>query len=94
MRKQRMPPNLDILLKIWSFQKNIVTLLQKFSNTSKQEDQIMARPIRETPILYGKNAERFMEHMKQVDNMSIEERKENTRKAREVCKGFITEFIY
>ena len=30
----------------------------------------MARPIRETPILYGKNAERFMEHMRQVDNMS------------------------
>ena len=34
----------------------------------------MARPIRETPILYGKNAERFMEHMRRVDNMSIEER--------------------
>ena len=54
----------------------------------------MARPIWETQILYGKNAERFMEHMKRVDNMSIEERKENTRKAREACKDFITEFIY
>ncbi len=54
----------------------------------------MARPIRETPILYGKNAERFMEHMRQVDNMTIKERKENTRKAREACKGFITEIIY
>ncbi len=54
----------------------------------------MARPIRETPILYGKNAERFMEHMRRVDNMTIEERKENTRKAREACKGFITEIIY
>ena len=32
--------------------------------------------------------------MKRVDNMSIEERKENTRKAREACKDFITEFIY
>lgn len=54
----------------------------------------MARPIRETPILYGKNAERFMEHMRRVDNMSIEERKENTRKLEESCKGFIDKFIF
>ncbi len=26
----------------------------------------MARPIRETPILYGKDAERFVEEMKRV----------------------------
>ena len=54
----------------------------------------MARPIRETPILYGKNAERFMEHMKRVDNMSIEERKENTRKAREAAASLNLKFIF
>ena len=28
----------------------------------------MARPIRETPILYGKDAERFVEEMKRVES--------------------------
>lgn len=54
----------------------------------------MARPIRETPILYGKNAERFMEHMRRVDNMSIEERKENTRKIREAADSLHIQFIF
>ncbi len=29
----------------------------------------MARPIRETPILYGKYAERFVEEMKRVESL-------------------------
>ena len=81
-------------LKVCIFQKNVVTLQQKFSNTLKQEEQIMARPIRETPILYGKNAERFMEHMRQVDNMSIEERKENSRKIHERAARLNMKFIF
>lgn len=40
----------------------------------------MARPIRETPILYGKDARRFEEEMKRVDNISPEERKANREK--------------
>ena len=35
----------------------------------------MARPIRETPILYGKDAERFVEEMKRVESLTTEQRK-------------------
>ena len=37
----------------------------------------MARPIRETPILYGKDAERFVEEMKRVESLTTEQRKAN-----------------
>lgn len=40
----------------------------------------MARPIRETPILYGKDAERFVKEMKRVESLSPEERKANREK--------------
>lgn len=48
----------------------------------------MARPIKETPILYGKDAERFVKEMERVEAMSHEERKANGDKVR---RGF-TEF--
>lgn len=37
----------------------------------------MARPIAETPTLYGKDAERFAENMKKVETLSKEERQAN-----------------
>ena len=37
----------------------------------------MARPIRETPILYGKDAKRFVEEMKRVESLTPEQRKAN-----------------
>lgn len=40
----------------------------------------MARPIRETPILYGEDARRFEEHMKMVESMSPEQRRANREK--------------
>ena len=40
----------------------------------------MARPIRETPILYGKDAERFVEEMKRVEILTPEQRKANREK--------------
>ena len=40
----------------------------------------MARPIRETPILYGKDAERFVEAMKRVESLTPEQRKANREK--------------
>lgn len=43
----------------------------------------MARPIKETPILYGEDAINFMERAKRVENMSAEERAENLRKLEE-----------
>ena len=46
----------------------------------EQEDKIMARPIRETPILYGKDAERFVEEMKRVESLTPEQRKANREK--------------
>ena len=46
----------------------------------EQEDKIMARPIRETPILYGKDAKRFVEEMKRVESLTPEQRKANRAK--------------
>lgn len=40
----------------------------------------MARPIRETPILYGEDARRFEEHMRQVESLSPEQRRANREK--------------
>ena len=40
-------------------------------------------PFKETPILYGKSAERFDRLMEEVDNMSQEERRKNWE---EICK--------
>ena len=40
----------------------------------------MARPIRETPILYGKDAERSVEEMKRVESLTPEQRKANREK--------------
>lgn len=40
-------------------------------------------PFKETPILYGKSAERFDRLMEEVDNMSQEERRKNWK---EICK--------
>ncbi len=54
----------------------------------------MARPIRETPILYGKNAERFMENMRRVENMSEEQRKANRDKARAAYESLIDHVIF
>lgn len=40
----------------------------------------MSRPIRETPILYGKDAKRFVEEMKRVESLTPEQRKANREK--------------
>ena len=50
----------------------------------------MARPIRETPILYGKDARRFEAEMKRVDNLSPQERNANREELKKeyerICK--------
>lgn len=51
----------------------------------------MARPIRETPILYGKDAQRFEARMKAVEKMSAEERRANRDAARRAYEELITE---
>ena len=40
----------------------------------------MARPIKETPILYGEDARRFIERALMVESLSKEKRAENRRK--------------
>ena len=40
----------------------------------------MARPIRETPILVGKDAERFVKKMKRVESLTPEQRRANREK--------------
>ena len=40
----------------------------------------MARPIKETPILTGQDAERFVEEMKRVESLTKETRSENRKK--------------
>lgn len=44
---------------------------------------IMARPIAETPILKGEDAVRFEKLRTEVENLSSEQRAENTRKLNE-----------
>ncbi|MBO5296621.1 MAG: hypothetical protein J6B03_03380 [Candidatus Homeothermus sp.] len=46
----------------------------------------MARPIKETPILYGKDAERFEKLISQPNPVSKEE-KERAKKAYEIMKS-------
>lgn len=46
----------------------------------------MARPIKETPILYGNDAIRFAERAEKVERMSYEERAANRRKLEEGCE--------
>lgn len=43
----------------------------------------MARPIKETPILTGADAEHFVEEMRKVESMSKEKRYANKKKLRE-----------
>ena len=40
----------------------------------------MARPIREAPILMGKDAERFVKEMKRVESLTPEQRRANREK--------------
>lgn len=54
----------------------------------------MSRPIRETPILYGKDARRFEENMKRVESMSLEKRLANREEARKAYEKLITEVKY
>ena len=46
----------------------------------------MARPIKETPILYGTDAIRFAERAEKVESMTQEERTANRRKWEEGCE--------
>ncbi|MDE6509810.1 MAG: hypothetical protein K2K99_06390 [Muribaculaceae bacterium] len=46
----------------------------------------MARPIAETPILTGEDAVRFEKLRMKVENLSKEQRAENTRKLNEAVK--------
>lgn len=47
----------------------------------------MARPIAETPILTGEDAVRFQKMRLEVENLSKEQRAENTRRLREAIKN-------
>ena len=40
----------------------------------------MARPIRESPILMGKDAERFVKEMKRVESLTPDQRRDNREK--------------
>lgn len=56
------------------------------------EDIIMARPIRETPILFGKDAERFTREMKRVESISEERRNAYHEKLRREVEKFEKEW--
>jgi len=49
----------------------------------------MARPIKDTPVLTGKDARRFREAMENIQPMS-KERREEIRKAYEWSKSIVT----
>ena len=50
----------------------------------KRKDTTMARPIKETPILVGTDAERFISEMQRVENLSKEVRTSNREKLMKV----------
>ena len=52
----------------------------------------MARPIRETPILFGKDAERFTREMKRVESISKEQRDAYHEKLRREVEKFEKEW--
>ena len=55
----------------------------------KEKGYIMARPIKETPILYGKDAERFIHEMENV-KPATEEEKKRVRASYEKIKKLAT----
>ncbi len=67
---------------IWQFQNNALPL-------STIKCIVMARPIRETPILTGEDAIRFDEEMKRVESMSSNERLQNRLELEHACSSFI-----
>ena len=60
-----------------------------FLHCINQIEKIMARPIGETPVLYGEDAVRFLNEMENVKLASNEE-KERVRKAYEMMKEIAT----
>ncbi|MBQ6064625.1 MAG: hypothetical protein IJK87_13530 [Prevotella sp.] len=63
-------------------------IILNFASTNKYKSKfnIMARPIRETPVLKGEDAFNFEMRRLMVDNMSAEQRAENRRKLEEQVK--------
>ena len=61
----------------------------EFAKVTKTGEKTMARPIAETPILYGEDASRFMHNMRHVQKISAEE-KERMRKSYEWVKSIST----
>lgn len=55
----------------------------------KKEEQTMARPIKETPILFGKEARRFEERMKHPRKLSKERLAEMQRNYEALKSVFI-----
>ena len=49
----------------------------------------MARPIREAPILVGKDAERFVKEMKRVESLTPKQRRANREKLHAVLGIFL-----
>ena len=60
-----------------------------FLHCINQIEKIMARPIGETPVLYGEDAVRFLKEMENVKSASNEE-KDRVRKAYDMLKKIAT----
>lgn len=63
--------------------------LYYFCRGKNKTNNEMARPIKETPILTGSDAEAFVEEMERVDNMSEETRTANRIKLLEEFEAII-----
>ena len=62
-----------------NFQDFFCSLLKKllyFCGVNQQKTIIMSRPIKETPILYGKDARRFLARMKEKRTETPEQRED------------------
>lgn len=66
--------------------KKCLFYIYNLNNNRKKIRLNMARPIAETPILTGEDAIRFEKLRLEVENLSKEQRAENSRKLKEAVK--------
>ena len=70
------------------FQKKVVTLQRKSCKGVKTRDKTMARPIKETPTLYGEDARRFayaVEHPRKVTAAEMQRMEESYQMVKSIA---------
>ncbi|MBR3565960.1 MAG: hypothetical protein IKN91_06510 [Paludibacteraceae bacterium] len=79
----------QIFAEIFAYlKKKVVTLQPKVTKDNKNEHKIMARPIKETPTLYGEDARRFayaVEHPRKVSAAEMQRMEESYQMVKSIA---------